>query len=129
MAIPEKARKRGLVLAMGTLGGLVMLDETILGVSLSAIRSEMGLSPTVTHWIINAYMLTFMCFAAIGGKAIDLFGLRPALVVSGYCLRRSKSPGRVRGRCDHAHQHARRSGPVRGDPLPDDLCRSHAHLR
>jgi EmrB/QacA subfamily drug resistance transporter len=83
MALSEKARKRGLVLAMGTLGGLVMLDETILGVSLPAIRSEMGLSATLTHWIINAYMLTFTCFAALGGKAIDLFGLRPALIVSG----------------------------------------------
>jgi len=81
--LSEKGRKRGLVLAMGGLGGLVMLDETILGVSLPAIRSEMGLSPTTTHWIINSYMLTFTCFAAIGGKAIDLFGLRPALIVTG----------------------------------------------
>jgi len=80
--LSEKDRKRGLVLAMGGLGGLVMLDETILGVSLPAIRSEMGLSPTTTHWIINSYMLTFTCFAAIGGKAIDLIGLRPALIIS-----------------------------------------------
>lgn len=79
--LSEKDRKRGLVLAMGALGGLVMLDETILGVSLPAIRSELNLSPTTTHWIINSYMLTFTCFAAIGGKAIDLLGLRPTLVV------------------------------------------------
>lgn len=78
--LSETNRKRGLVLAMGTLGGLVMLDETILGVSLPAIRSDLGLTPTVTHWIINAYMLTFTCFAAIGGKAIDFVGLRPALI-------------------------------------------------
>ncbi|WP_415717630.1 DHA2 family efflux MFS transporter permease subunit [Roseibium sp.] len=81
-ALSEKGRKRGLVLAVGALGGLVMLDETILGVSLPAIRTEMGLSATTAHWIINAYMLDFTCFAAIGGKAIDLFGLRPALLVS-----------------------------------------------
>ncbi|WP_269583173.1 DHA2 family efflux MFS transporter permease subunit [Roseibium sp. Sym1] len=80
--LPDMARKRGLVLAMGGLGGLVMLDETILGVSLPAIRSDLGLSPTTTHWIINSYMLAFTCFAAIGGKAIDLIGLRPALVIS-----------------------------------------------
>jgi len=67
---------------MGGLGGLVMLDETILGVSLPAIRSELGLSQTTAHWILNAYMLAFTCFAAIGGKAIDLFGLRPSLFVS-----------------------------------------------
>lgn len=80
--LSEKERKRGLVLAVGGLGGLVMLDETILGVSLPAIRAELDLSPTTAHWIINSYMLTFTCFAAIGGKAIDLFGLRPALIVS-----------------------------------------------
>ncbi len=80
--LSENTRKRGLVLAVGVLGGLVMLDETVLGVSLPAIRSEMGLSATTTHWIVNAYMLAFTCFAAIGGKAIDFFGLRPTLVVS-----------------------------------------------
>lgn len=80
--LSDKDRKRGLVLAMGGLGGLVMLDETILGVSLPAIRTELGISPTTAHWIINSYMLAFTCFAAIGGKAIDLFGLRPALIVS-----------------------------------------------
>ncbi|MES0807928.1 DHA2 family efflux MFS transporter permease subunit [Roseibium sp. SCPC15] len=82
LALSEKDRKRGLVLAVGGLGGLVMLDETILGVSLPAIRSEFGMSATTAHWIINSYMLAFTCFAAIGGKAIDLFGLRPAMIVS-----------------------------------------------
>ena len=77
----ETERKRGLVVAMGFLGGLVMLDETILGVSLPSIRSELGLSATTAHWILNSYMLAFTCFAAIGGKAIDMFGLRPALIV------------------------------------------------
>lgn len=81
-ALTEPARKRGLLLSVGVLGGLVMLDETVLGVSLPAIRTEMGLSATTTHWIINAYMLAFTCFAAIGGKAIDLFGLKPALITS-----------------------------------------------
>ena len=38
MALAEKERKRGLVLAVGCLGGLVMLDETVLGVSLLSIR-------------------------------------------------------------------------------------------
>ncbi|MES0879746.1 DHA2 family efflux MFS transporter permease subunit [Roseibium sp. SCP14] len=82
LALSEKDRKRGLVLAVGILGGLVMLDETVLGVSLPAIRSELGMSATTAHWIINSYMLAFTCLAAIGGKAIDLFGLRPAMIVS-----------------------------------------------
>ncbi|MES0879744.1 MFS transporter [Roseibium sp. SCP14] len=80
--ISEKKRQRGLVLAMGGLGGLVMLDESIFGVALPSIRTELDLSPTTAHWIINSYMLAFTCLAAIGGKAIDLFGLRPALIVS-----------------------------------------------
>ncbi|MBG6143279.1 EmrB/QacA subfamily drug resistance transporter [Labrenzia sp. EL_142] len=80
MSLSDKERKRGLVLAVGCLGGLVMLDETVLGVSLPAIREHFHLSATTTHWILNAYMLAFTCFAAVGGKAIDLFGFRPALI-------------------------------------------------
>jgi len=80
MALSDKERKRGLVLAVGCLGGLVMLDETVLGVSLPAIREQFNLSQTTTHWIINSYMLAFTCLAAVGGKAIDLFGFRPALI-------------------------------------------------
>ncbi|WP_428527239.1 DHA2 family efflux MFS transporter permease subunit [Roseibium sp.] len=80
--LSEHNRRRGLVFAMGGLGGLVMLDETVLGVSLPAIQTDLGLSATTAHWILNAYMLAFTCFAAIGGKAIDLFGLRPALITS-----------------------------------------------
>ncbi len=82
IALTEPNRRRALVLAMGGLGGLVMLDETVLGVALPAIRSDLGLSATTTHWILNSYMLAFTCLAAVGGKAIDLFGLRPALTVS-----------------------------------------------
>jgi len=82
LTLSENARKRGLVLAMGGLGGLVMLDETILGVSLPTMRSELGVSATTAHWILNSYMLAFTCLAAVGGKAIDLFDLRPALIVS-----------------------------------------------
>lgn len=81
-ALSERARKRGLILAMGCFGGLVNLDETVLGVSLFTIRHDLGLSLTTTHWIVNSYLLAFTCFAAIGGKALDLFGLRPALVVT-----------------------------------------------
>ncbi|QDG78573.1 MFS transporter [Labrenzia sp. PHM005] len=80
--LSEQKRRSALVFAMGGLGGLVMLDETVLGVSLPAIQSELELSATTAHWILNAYMLAFTCFAAVGGKAIDLFGLRPALIVS-----------------------------------------------
>jgi hypothetical protein len=40
--LSEHNRRRGLVFAMGGLGGLVMLDETVLGVSLPAIQSELG---------------------------------------------------------------------------------------
>ncbi len=68
---------------MGVLSGLVLLDETILGVALPSIRSSLDLSAGTTHWIVNAYFLTLTCLAALGGKCVDLFGLKPVLVVSG----------------------------------------------
>lgn len=76
------ARSLWTIYSMGVLSGLVLLDETILGVALPSIRTSLNLSEGVTHWIVNAYFLTLTCLAALGGKCVDLFGLRPMLVVA-----------------------------------------------
>ena len=57
--------------------------KTILGVALPTIRHDLGLRDTTAHWIVNAYLLVFAGFAAAGGKACDLIGLRKALLISG----------------------------------------------
>ena len=76
------ARSLWTICSMGVLSGLVLLDETVLGVALPSIRASLDLSEGLTHWIVNAYFLTLTCLAALGGKCVDLFGLRPVLVVA-----------------------------------------------
>ncbi|MES0883151.1 MFS transporter [Roseibium sp. SCP14] len=83
LKLTEESRRLWVICSMGVLSGLVLLDETILGVALPSIRSSLGLSAGTTHWIVNAYFLTLTCLAALGGKCVDLFGLKPVLVVSG----------------------------------------------
>ncbi|MTI43165.1 EmrB/QacA subfamily drug resistance transporter [Roseibium hamelinense] len=83
MALSEERRRTVIVMTMGFLGGLVMLDETILGVALPTIRDALKVSQTHAHWILNAYLLAFTCLAAVGGKCMDLFGLRRSMIAAG----------------------------------------------
>ncbi|WP_196223196.1 MFS transporter, partial [Roseibium sp. RKSG952] len=78
----EHQRRVSIVLALGIVGGLILLDETILGVALPTIRADLNGSPTQGHWVLNAYLLAFTCLSGVGGKCMDLFGLRRAMILS-----------------------------------------------
>jgi len=54
----------------------VVLDETVVGVALPTIRQELAMSEVASHWVVNAYLLTFTCFLAVGGKLGDMLGRR-----------------------------------------------------
>ncbi|MDD7911972.1 MFS transporter [Pseudovibrio exalbescens] len=81
--LSDENRSLWIICSMGTLSGLVLLDETVLGVAIPSIQTALGLSHGTTHWIVNAYFLTLTCLAALGGKCVDLFGLRPVLIAGG----------------------------------------------
>ncbi len=68
--------------AMGGVMGLILLDETVVGVALPTIRNELDLSVNVSHWLINAYLLVFTGLAAVGGKLGDIFGIRKLFISS-----------------------------------------------
>ncbi|MTH97272.1 MFS transporter [Roseibium sp. RKSG952] len=82
MKLSEQTRRVLIICSMGTMSGLVLLDETVLGVALPTIRSDLDLQRSTAHWIVNAYFLTLACFAAVGGKCVDIFGLKKVLLVS-----------------------------------------------
>ncbi len=54
--------------------GLVVLDETVVGVALATIQRDLAMSQVASHWVVNAYLLTFTCFVAIGGRLGDSLG-------------------------------------------------------
>ncbi|WP_305986929.1 MFS transporter [Roseibium sp. MMSF_3544] len=73
--ITEQNRKWWLLGAVSCVLGLVLLDETVVGIALPSIQKTFGLSNNTAHWIVNAYLLTLACFVAVGGKLGDLFGV------------------------------------------------------
>jgi MFS family permease len=69
------ARRRWLIMAaMGGVIGVILLDETVVGVALPKIRHDLGLSQVAEHWVVNAYLLVFACLSAAGGSALPVSG-------------------------------------------------------
>ena len=74
LAITEQNRRWWILGAAAGVLGLTVLDETIVGVALVTIRAELSMSEVASHWVVNAYLLTFTCFVAVGGRLGDLYG-------------------------------------------------------
>ena len=55
---------------------IVIMDTSIIGVALPAIKSDLGYSQTGLQWIFNAYVIFFGGFLLLGGKLSDMFGAR-----------------------------------------------------
>lgn len=74
--------------AMGAILGVILLDETAVGVALPTIRAELGLSEISAHWVVNIYLLTLACLAAATGRIGDIIGTRGLLTTGLFVLER-----------------------------------------
>jgi len=83
--ITDLNRPWWVLISASTVLGLVVLDETVVGVALPTMRSDLGMSTLASHWVVNAYLLTFSCFLATGGRLGDLLGRR-SVFPAGACL-------------------------------------------
>jgi EmrB/QacA subfamily drug resistance transporter len=66
------------VIAMAQL--MVVLDATIVNVTLPHIQSALGFSGSGLEWVVNAYALTFGGFLLLGGRAGDILGRRRVFI-------------------------------------------------
>lgn len=55
---------------------IVIMDTSIIGVALPAIKADLGYTQSGLQWIFNAYVITFGGFLLLGGRLSDLFGAR-----------------------------------------------------
>jgi len=55
---------------------MVIMDTSIIGVALPAIKADLGYSQSGLQWIFNAYVIVFGGLLLLGGKLSDLFGAR-----------------------------------------------------
>ncbi len=77
----DKNRKWWILVAMGGVVGLILLDETVVGVALPSVKRDLGLSQVAAHWVINAYLLVFAGLAAAAGKLGDVIGLKRLFIL------------------------------------------------
>ncbi|MEM8588250.1 MAG: MFS transporter [Pseudomonadota bacterium] len=77
---PEAARWWVLA-AMACVLGLTVLNETVIGVALDTIRTDLSMSVVASHWVINAYLLAFTCLVAFGGRLGDMIGLSKSFYI------------------------------------------------
>lgn len=73
----HRSSARWVALAVVCAGSLMnVLDTTIVGVALPAIRHDLGFSLASLAWVVNAYLLAYGGFLLLGGRLGDLFGHR-----------------------------------------------------
>jgi MFS family permease len=55
---------------------MVVLDSTVVNVTLPTIKRDLGFSEQDLSWVLNAYTLMFGGFLLLGGRAADRLGRR-----------------------------------------------------
>ncbi len=80
--ITDANRKWWILGTMGASLGLVLLDETVVGVALPTLKHQLGMSTTTAHWVVSAYLLVFGGFCAAGGKLLDLLHFKIVLPIA-----------------------------------------------
>jgi EmrB/QacA subfamily drug resistance transporter len=75
------SRRLGLaLLVIATAQLMVVLDATIVNVSLPHIQRALGFSGGGLEWVVNAYSVTFGGLLLVGGRAGDIFGRRRVFI-------------------------------------------------
>lgn len=74
-ALPDPRRWKALFL-LCLANFMVIMDTSIIGVALPAIKDSLGYSQSGLQWVFNAYVIAFGGFLLLGGRLSDLFGQR-----------------------------------------------------
>ena len=80
---PDPSKGAGLALVLlATVQLMVVLDMTIVNVTLPTIERSLGFSDASVAWVVNAYALPFGALLLLGGRSGDLLGRRQVFVAS-----------------------------------------------
>lgn len=85
IAIPTAKKKDQVLLVTSLVSSLIMLDSTIVAVSLPAIGRSLGGSFSQLEWVISAYLLTYASLLLGSGSLSDLWG-RKKVILTGLFL-------------------------------------------
>jgi EmrB/QacA subfamily drug resistance transporter len=75
-AVMEQTSRKPWLVLIATTGGLsmVMLDQTIVTVSLPTMMRDIPLSAGGAHWVVSAYVLAMAALVALSGRIGDWLG-------------------------------------------------------
>ncbi|PIP60249.1 hypothetical protein COX00_04300 [Candidatus Uhrbacteria bacterium CG22_combo_CG10-13_8_21_14_all_47_17] len=77
-------RKWGVLLVLSLALAIVILDTTILNVSLAAIVRDLQTSVQNIQWVISAYSLTLAALTVTGGRFGDIFGRKKMFMLGAF---------------------------------------------
>ena len=78
---PASAGHRGLALPLILVAAfMVVLDFSIVNVSLTSIQRELGIAASTVQWVVTGYAIAFGGLLILGGRAADTFGRRRMFV-------------------------------------------------
>jgi EmrB/QacA subfamily drug resistance transporter len=75
-AAPSAVRPALVLLVACVAQFMLLVDDTIVNVTLPTVAADLGFSESSLSWVVNAYLLTFGGFLLIGGRLADRFGPR-----------------------------------------------------
>lgn len=79
--VEQRTRPQVLVLILACVGSfLVVMDATIVSITLPDLRADLGFTPEALPWAVNAYTLAFAGCLLFGGRCADVFGRRRILL-------------------------------------------------
>ncbi|HLX31552.1 MAG TPA: MFS transporter [Gaiellaceae bacterium] len=84
-AITSRVNANAVLAVVAAAQFMVVLDATIVNVTLPTIKVDLGFSEQNLSWILNAYTLIFGGFLLLGGRAADRLGRR-RLFITGITL-------------------------------------------
>ncbi|WP_028776036.1 MFS transporter [Shimazuella kribbensis] len=74
-SLPDPRRWKALFL-LALAQFIVIMDTSIIGVALPAIKEALGYTQSSLQWVFNAYVVVFGGLLLLGGRLSDLFGQR-----------------------------------------------------
>ena len=80
LRIEDHNRRWWILGAVAGVLGMVVLDETVVGVALPTIRDDLRMSEVASHWVVNAYLLILASLAAAGGRLGDFLGIKRVFI-------------------------------------------------
>lgn len=80
---PEDSKRNGLVISLLLVSAfVVILNETIMGVALPHLMSDLGITASAAQWLTTAFMLTMAVVIPVTGFLLQRLNTRPVFMLA-----------------------------------------------